>query len=423
MTTADDLNQKSPSRLPLDTAFVRAQFPANIWKTAFFENAGGVFVPQVVIDRMTSYMSETQIQPGYPSSPSTLAAQRMAEGHRLMAEMIGADEDEVTVTASTSINVYVLAQALRHLWQEGDEIIVSIANHEANSGPWRRLAEFGMVIREWPVLADTGELDIGALDELLNDRTRLVVFPQVSNVAGGINDVPAITEKVHSAGALVCVDGVAYAPHRAIDVKAWDVDFYLFSFYKIFGPHLGCLYGKRELLLKAKGQYHYFFSEDDLPHKFNPAGPNHESISALAGIAEYFDNLSEYHFSDPAESFFQRTQDLYALIADHEEILAAKFLDFINSKNSIRLLGINDSDQNRRVATFSIQVANKKSADITALVAKDNVAIGSGHFYAPRLIEAMGVDDCEDGVVRCSMAHYNTLGEVDQLIRSLDKLI
>ena len=257
----------------------------------------------------------------------------------------------------------------------------------------------------------------------MSGRTRLVAFPHVSNITGQINDVKAITDKAHHAGALVCVDGVAYAPHRAIDVKDWDVDFYVFSFYKIFGPHLGCLYGKREQLLKAKGQYHYFIDEADLTHKLNPAGPNHESIAALVGIADYFDRLSTHHFDNPAESFFQRIQDLYELIAAHEQSLAEQLLDYFNSSNQIRVIGPTSSDRTLRVPTFSFYVEGLDSSAIPPLVAQDNVAISSGHFYAKRLLDSLGLEDSEEGVVRASMVHYNTTEEVAGLIRALDKII
>ena len=319
----------------LDVDFVRSQFPANHWQWAFFENAGGSFVPHSVIDRITAYMTQAQVQPGYSFPASSDAWDRMTLGHRLMSEMIGAQLDEVTIAASTSINIYVLAQALRSLFRPGDEIIVSSLNHEANSGPWRRLEEFGLKIVEWPVNIESTVLNADDLDDLLTARTVLVVFPHVSNITGDINDVKSITKKVHEADALVCVDGVAYAPHRGIDVKGWDVDFYAFSFYKIFGPHMGGMYGKREHLLAAKGQCHYFFDATDLAHKFNPAGPNHESIAALTGIADYFDSLCDHHFATPASTFFQRVHDVFDLIANHEEKLAEKFMDFIRSKSSI----------------------------------------------------------------------------------------
>ena len=177
----------------LDLEFVRQQFPPNHWQWAYFENAGGAFVPYTVIKRMSSYMTETQVQPGYPFPESIDSAERVNSGQRLMAEFIGSETDEVTITASTSINVYVLAQALRHLWQPGDEIIVSTLNHEANSGPWRRLAEFGIKLVEWPVSPETVALDVNALDRLLGDKTRLVAFPHDSYITGKINDVKSST--------------------------------------------------------------------------------------------------------------------------------------------------------------------------------------------------------------------------------------
>ena len=410
-------------RTDLDLPFIRRQYPKNHWDWAFFENAGGAFVPHCVIQRISAYMTQTQVQPGYPYPESIDAADRMNLGHKLMAEFVGADIDEITVSASTSFNVYVLAQALRHLWKKDDEIIVATLNHEANSGPWRRLEEFGLKIVEWPIESDTAELNLDTLHELLTEKTQLVAFPHVSNVAGNVNDVAAITKLAHSVGALVCVDGVAYAPHRALRVKEWDVDFYLFSFYKVFGPHMGCLYGRRDILQKAKGQYHYFFDEDDLLHKMNPAGPNHESIASLAGIADYFDTLYTHHFDKDEASFFARSQALYAKFAEHEQLLSQKFLDFITSRKDIRLIGRHESDKNSRVPTFSFTSNTMSSEKIARAVCQDKVAISFGHFYAKRLVENLGVKDTKDGLVRCSMAHYNTIDEVEKLIRSLDRVL
>lgn len=410
-------------QIKLDLDFVRAQFPDTCWDWAFFENAGGAFVPNSVIKRMTTYMSECQVQPGAPFPISAKAQERIELGHHLMAELIGAELDEVVVTASTSINVYVLAQALRPLWSAGDEIIVTNLNHEANSGAWRRLEEFGLKIIEWPVHPDTGQLDIDLLDRLLTDKTRLVAFPHVSNITGDINDVPRITEKVHAAGAMVCVDGVAFAPHRLVDVKAWDVDFYLFSYYKVFGPHMGCLYGKRERLLEATNQCHFFISNDDTTHKLNPAGPNHESIAALAGIADYFDALSLHHFPSSSNTLFERARAVYDIAARHEEVLATKFVDFITSKPGIRLMGRQTGELSERCATFAFTSENQTSAEIARAVESHKVAIANGNFYANRLVEALGVSDIDDGVVRCSMAHYNTEAEVDQLIEALDQVL
>jgi len=408
---------------PLDPLFVRGQFPANLWEWAFFENAGGSYVPRTVIERLNAYMIETQVQPGSHFPGAAKAMDRMNAGHARMAAMIGADTREVVIAASTSINVYVLAQALRPLWSEGDEVIVAIQNHEANSGPWRRLAASGIKVLDWPVHPETGALDIRVLDDLLSDKTRLVAFPHVSNILGAINDVPAITAKAHAAGAQVCVDGVALAPHRAVDVKAWNVDYYLFSFYKIFGPHMGCLYGKLEHLVAAANQGHYFFDDHDTAHKLNPAGPQHEMIASLQGIDDYFEALAGHHLVSKPNAALERQLHLYELVAKHEEALAKRFLDFIDAKPNVRLLGPAEASRKVRVPTFSFTVEGKPSADIPPATAAHRVAVSHGHFYAKRLVEAMGVEDSADGVVRASMAQYNTIEEVDRLIEALDRAI
>ena len=408
----------------LDLDFVRRQFPAAVWEWAFFENAGGSFVPQSVVDRVTDYMTRNQVQPGASYGTSTRAADLMAEGQARIAAMINADPDEVIVGPSTTVNIYVLAQALKPLITEGDEIVVTNLDHEANITPWRRLADDGIIVREWRIDGETAELDPADLAGLLSERTRLVAFPHTSNLTGAINDVAAITRLVHDAGAgaMVCVDGVAYAPHRAIDVKALDVDFYAFSTYKVFGPHVVVLYGKRECLLAARGQNHFFFAEDDIPLKLNPGGPNHELTAALSGVADYLDALYDHHFAEPENDAAARMKSLFGVIAAHEETLATRFVDFIDSKPSVRLIGRATGKAEERAPTFSFVVNGMKPADVPPLLEDARVAIRSGHFYAPRLIQALGLEP-GDGVVRASMAHYNSLEEVDRLIAALDKAI
>ena len=406
----------------LNVDFCRNLFPQHCWDWAFFENAGGSYVPNSVVERLTSYMTECQVQPGAPFPASTLAQERMDAGHQAMADMLGADIDEVVIGPSTSANIDVLSRALRPLWAEGDEVIVTNLNHEANSGPWRRLAASGIRIIEWPVNPDTAALDINLLDQLLSDRTRLVAFPHVSNITGDINDVKAITKRVHEAGALVCADGVSYAPHRFVDVKDWDVDFYAFSLYKTYGPHIGLMYGKKELLVKAKSQHHYFIPETATSYKMNPAGPQHEIIASLSGIADYINTVAAEHLDDLPNDLCTRTRAVYALFAQHEGELARIFTDWANAKQGVRIIGRNNADINDRAPTFSIIVEGRKSEDIALAVAADKVAVRHGDFYARRLIEALDIAP-EDGVIRCSMAHYNTVDEVERLVQALDKAI
>lgn len=413
--------QKNEIKLNVD--FCRTQFPEKCWDWTFFENAGGSYVPKSVIERLTAYMTECQVQPGAPFPCSTLAQERMDEGHQRMAEMIGADRDEVVIGPSTSANIDVLSRSLRPLWKEGDEVIVSNLNHEANSGPWRRLEATGIRIIEWPVHPESAELDLNLLDRLLTDKTRMVAIPHVSNITGTINDVKEITQKAHDADALVCVDGVAFAPHRYVDVKAWDVDFYAFSLYKTFGPHIGLMYGKRSHLVSAKSQHHYFIPEDATSYKMNPAGPQHEIIASLVGVADYFDAVAAEHLSEPPNEFNERVRAVYDLFAKHEEALAKIFIEWANARSDVRVIGSPHSNAELRAPTFSIVVEGKSSEAICLGVAEHKIGIRHGDFYAKRLIEAVGIENPEDGVIRCSMAHYNTIDEAEQLVSALDNVI
>ncbi len=406
----------------LDLNFIRSLYPEPCWKRAFFENAGGSYVPDSVIEWVNAYMRETQVQPGANYEASATAAERINDGQRLMSEMIGANPDEIIIGSSTSMNVYVLANALGGLFEPGDEIIVTNLDHEANIGAWARLAERGMVIREWSVNPDTERLEPETLDALLSDKTRLVCFSHCSNILGGTNDVAGITSQVHAAGAMVCVDGVAHVPHRAVDVKALGVDFYLLSPYKMYGPHLGLMYAKREHIERAPGQNHYFL-DNRIPLKLNPGGPNHEFTAALRGIADYFETLAAHHLNHPPNTFKARVDAMFGLMEAQEETLAERFVDYVTSKPNVRLFGPKTGEAALRVPVFSFTVKDRSSAEISAQLATSGVAIGQGDFYAPRLLQAFGIPDTNDGVLRASMVHYNTLDEVDRLIEALDGVI
>ena len=406
---------------PLDLDFIRGLYPSRCWDWAFFENAGGSFVPESVVNRVTQYMRETQVQPGAGYEASAKAGERIATGQRLMAEMVGARVEEVLIGPSTTMNVYVLANAFAGVLKPGDEIIVTNLDHEANIGAWWRLADRGFAVREWSLNPETEALEIDTLKGLLSDKTRLVCCSHCSNVLGAINDIAAITRAVHDAGAMVCIDGVAYAPHRALDVKALDVDFYLLSLYKLYGPHVSLLYAKKEHLEGLPGQNH-FFLDDQMPLKMNPGGPNHEFTAALVGVADYFEALATHHLDEPPNTFQGRIEAVFGLIADHEQALAMRFADFLASKPNVRWLGPKTGAAAKRTPTFSFAVKGRPAAEIPALLEPAKIAIGQGHFYAPRLLDALGLPSTK-GVVRASMVHYNTMEEVERLIEGLDQAI
>ena len=406
---------------PFDVAFARAHFPALSGDWALLENAGGTLAAAQTLARIHAYMTDCQVQPGAPFPASSRAAEMIDESHRAMAAMLNAAPEEVMIGPSTSMNVFLLAQALRPGFREGDEIIVTNLDHEANGGAWRKLAATGITVREWRFDLEAAALVPEHLAALLTERARLVCFTQCSNITGAINDVPALVRMIHDAGALACVDGVAYAAHRAIDVKAWDVDFYLCSTYKLYGPHLALLYGKREHFEKAAPLNH-FFLDDALPLKLNPGGPNHELTAGLAGITAYLDALHAHHEGETNLPLRDRLARVFARAAAHEEALGAPLVDFLSARRGVRLIGPPTADRTRRAPTFSFAVEGRDSGEIARAVGRRKVAIRAGDFYAARCIRDLGLAS-RGGVVRASMVHYNTVEEVNRLIRALDEAI
>ena len=284
--------------MKLDMTWVRSRFPAftaaPLRGQAFFENAGGSYTCQPVIDRLTRFYNERKVQPYAPYAAAQLGGAEMDEARQRLAQMLGVATHELSFGPSTTQNTYVLANAVRRWIKPGQSIIVTNQDHEANSGPWRRLAEEGISIREWQIDPATGSLLIDDLAAMLDENTALVCFPHCSNVVGEINDVTAITALAQSAGARVCVDGVSYAPHGLPDVGAMGCDAYVFSAYKTFGPHQGIMVIREEWGMDLPNQGHHF-NGDVLYKRFTPAGPDHAQIAASAGMADYFEAMSAHH--------------------------------------------------------------------------------------------------------------------------------
>ncbi|WP_334193368.1 aminotransferase class V-fold PLP-dependent enzyme, partial [Pararhodobacter sp.] len=250
--------------MQLDLDFVRAQFPAfaepSLQGQAFFENAGGSYACKPVIDRLTRFYHQRKVQPYHPFEASRLGGEEMDEARRRLAAMMGIATDELSFGPSTTANTYVLAQAFRQHLKPGEAIVVTNQDHEANTGPWRRLADSGIEVREWQIDPVTGHLPLDRLPKLLAGA-RLLCFPHCSNVVGEVNPVAEITAMAHEAGAVVCVDGVSYAPHGLPDVAALGADIYLFSAYKTYGPHQGIMAIRRELGMALPNQGHVFNGE------------------------------------------------------------------------------------------------------------------------------------------------------------------
>ncbi|HKI06411.1 MAG TPA: aminotransferase class V-fold PLP-dependent enzyme, partial [Thermoanaerobaculia bacterium] len=350
----------------LDLDYARAQFPALAGGWIFLDNAGGSQVLAAVADRVRDYLLTSSVQLGATYEPSRLAAERVAGALRAAALLVNAaDPSEVVLGPSSTQLLQNLARAFRERIGPGDEIVVTNADHEANITPWLRLAEErGAAVKFWRADPETCQLDLADLDALMTERTRLVCFPHVSNVIGNLHRAADFTRYIHDRGALVCVDGVASAPHRAVDVQAWDVDFYVFSLYKVFGPHQGLLYGKRDLLLDLANVNHVYLAKDAVPYKLLPGNLNYELAHGVPAIVEYLEEVGTRAGADAGSTARQRIELAFEAIARHEEGLAGPLLSYLAGKPGVRVLGEPTADRARRVATIGFTVEGRSSAEI-----------------------------------------------------------
>lgn len=425
---------KDGEQIPWDIEYVRSRFPAfhdpATARLSFFENAGGTYAPNAVIERLADFMTRTKVQPYGPYHSSREATRAIEQATVKMAEMINADEDEVVVGHSTTMNLYVFSMSLREQFNDGDEIIVTEQDHEANVSPWLRLQSSGVCVRVWRVDQQTGSLSLDDLEALLCDRTRLVCMTHSSNVVGDVNPVRDVADRVHRIGAWLLVDGVSYAPHHAIDVKALGADVYVLSLYKLFGPHLGLMFVDRglhsllanqslEQLPSLYVRYRSAGAPNFLRIALNPGLVNHEECAALLGLVDYFEDLHRHHRLPMTESFNDRVRAVMTLAASHEEVLARQWMGWLNEHDQLGLVGSTSTDLNRRSPTWTLRCPGQDPRALALALGDRDVAVQSGGFYAWRCLRGLGVDP-ERGLLRVSLAHFNSDSEMSNLCNALE---
>ncbi len=408
----------------LDLEFVRSQFPAfsdpvcKDW--SFFENAGGSYVPKQVIDKLNEFMVSTKVQPYADYPMAKTAGENMDLATELFAKMINANNKEIIIGGSTSINLYVLSNALKYSIKPGDEVIVTNQDHEANISPWRRLSEVGANIKEWKINPNTAELEIKNLEELITNKTKIVAVTHCSNIVGSVNNLKKISELAHKYNAIVIGDGVSYAPHGFPDVKELGVDFYTFSLYKTYGPHLALLYGKEEILKSLPNQNHQFL-DGSYPYTINPGGPNHEELVSLIGIYEYMMELYKHHYNNEEISIRKKITEINKLISDHEQEISNPILDYISKKENLKLIGKNKISNKDRAPTISFISKNKSSKEVSDILIANNIATRNDNFYAWRCLQALNINT-DDGLVRLSLTHYNSKEDSNRVLEALKKI-
>ncbi|MBA4216643.1 MAG: cysteine desulfurase-like protein [Roseateles sp.] len=403
----------------LDLARIRSEFPALAGGTVFLDNAGGSQVLGRVADRVRDYLLHDNVQLGASYRASQQAGERVLSARRAIADLVhAAHDDEIVMGPSTTALIGTLVEAIRPGLQPGDEVIVTETDHEANIGAWVRLAEAGITVRVWRVDVDRLGLHLDDLDPLLGPRTKWVAMTQASNVLGSINPVAEVARRVHAAGARLCVDAVAYAPHRLVDVQACGADAVVFSFYKVFGPHYALLWVRRELLLTLPSLNHFFIGREVIPYKLQRGNVNYELSYGCAGIVDYLTDVgTELGAVGDARA---RMQTAFDAFAQHEDALAEQVLSWLRDRPGVRIIGLSSAATGARVPTISFVAAGLMSEAIVRRVDAHGIGIRFGDFYARRLIEALGLQ-VHGGVVRISIAHYNTADEIGRLLVALDE--
>ncbi|CEJ59785.1 Putative Selenocysteine lyase [Penicillium brasilianum] len=395
----------------LDVAAARAAFPALKGEQIYMDNAGGSQVLGTVADSIHSYLLNTNVQLGatYKISQSSTAA--YDNGYKAAAGFINAQPEEISIGVSTTQLLHNLSTALK--FQPGDELIVSKLNHEANSAPWARIAErLGLTVKWWASSDPKNPTcDVADLKTLLSGKTRLVACPHVSNITGTISPIREIADAVHAhPRALLCVDGVALAPHRPVDVQALGVDFYVFSWYKVYGPHLAQLYASSRTHDQIDSLAHFFKPTDTLDQKLNLASANYELTQSIPAVVAYFG-------TDPSTT--------WTAMAAHEERLQEILLRFLVADDRITIIGEPRGSQELRTPLISFVVRGVKSQRLVeAVESRSPYGFRNGHMYSHRLLkDVCGLDDVDDGVVRVSLSHYNTEAEVAGLVTVLQEAL
>jgi cysteine desulfurase family protein (TIGR01976 family) len=419
---------------------IRAQFPALAGPITYLDNAGCSQLPRCVIDAMSRYLVDNYVQLGADYEPSKRAKATVERAHEVVKCLVNAgmgagdaaayttgpaggstSVGEVILGPSTSALCNMIAQCYADAPHPSrDEIVVSTAGHESNVGPWVRLAKRGYKVRLWDLDPGTMTFTSDGLRKHLSDRTRLVVFPQVSNILGEIVDVAALTAVAHAAGARVVVDGVAYVPHRAVDVRAWKCDWYVYSTYKVYGPHMAAMFGTREAMAELTGPNHYFIDAKSFPYKFELGGVNHEGAAGIAALYEYLCFLADAPAPGPGAPVDRAViERAMGVMTELELPVQRRLVEFLSSDGGVRIIGPAHAEASR-VSTIAFVRLGKSSAELVKRANAAGLGCRYGSFYSVRLCEQFGLS-AADGVVRISTVHYNTMDEVERMIAFLKR--
>jgi cysteine desulfurase family protein (TIGR01976 family) len=405
--------------MPLDIQSVRAQFPALASGAIFFDNPGGTQVARRVIERMDDYLVRCNANHGGAFQTSVESDVILDEAHAAMAALLNCRADEVVFGANMTTLTFAISRALGRWINAGDEIVVTRLDHDANITPWTMLAEERGARVRWVDIHEADcTLKMSDFESLINSRTKIVAVGYASNAVGTINDVKAIVEMAQGAGARVFVDAVQFAPHGVIDVQALDCDFLVCSAYKFFGPHVGALFGRYELLDRLPA-YKVRPATNTPPGKFETGTQNHEGIAGVLGAVEYLEWLGGGKKEGGRRKALERGMQA---LAEYERELGAQLIAGLQTVTGARIYGITDPARYAwRVPTVSFTLEGWHPRKVAEQLAEERIYVWDGNYYALAVAERLGVQE-RGGMVRVGLAHYNTQEEVERLIDVLKKL-
>ncbi len=412
----------------IDLHWVRSQFPAFSQAInddqSFFENAGGSFACTQTITALTSYYTDTKVQPYSDFASSKRAGDEMDHSRARWAEALGVATDEVVFGPSTSMNTFVLADAFGQILGPDDEVIVTNQDHEANTGAVRRMAERrGLTMHEWRTNPETGLLDIDEFAALLTPQTRLVTVPHASNIVGQENDIARITELAHAVGARVIVDGVSFVPHTIPDIAALDADVYLFSLYKTYSVHQGLMVVRNGTLDELPNQGH-FFNAGYPDKRLNPAGPDHAQVAAAGAVLDYVTAFHTHHGGATSDSLRDACAGASELWRNHEDGLSKQLLDKLSGHHAVRLIGPEslEAAPGHRCPTIAFLPLTLEPSVVAQRLVERGVQTSASDYYAVRVLDGLGVDPAL-GVVRLSFVHYTSQADIDRALDALTDVL
>jgi cysteine desulfurase family protein (TIGR01976 family) len=408
---------------PLDPASIREQFPAlqqvvNGRRALYLDGPGGTQAPERVISAMAEFLRTGGSNLGGPflASERSEAITNTARA-AMMAFYNAARSEEIVFGQNMTSLTFALSRALARTWREGDEIVLTRLDHDANISPWLLAAEERGVTVRWLDFhpADT-TLALESLPQLLNERTRLLAITHASNAVGTIPDVARAVRLVHAVGALVYVDAVHVAPHHLIDVQALDCDFLVSSAYKYFGPHTGILYGRYRLLEEMMA-YKVRPAPAEPPGKWETGTQSFESLAGVAAAIDYLASLGP-----PEGTMRERLSAAMSAVKAHERLLAERFLQGATGVPGLRVYGITDIERlDERTPTFAVSLEGYHADEVAAALGAEGIYVWSGHYYAVAVMERLGLLE-QGGLVRIGFVHYNTLEGVDEVLAALARL-